>query len=158
MALLMLLGYLLCTVLLAWATLQQPYISKSLSSPPPQNPNNWVHSVIFKPQLKIQLTRSSYKVTSFLNFQPFLQGFQSVNKYLNDLWTDINNPSYFWQLFIPFAHVLIDPTLNDSHIENFLSSPACHLILRLYFFCNLDQEVLVISYSATLCMSSKNEV
>ena len=35
MALLMLLGYLVCNVLLAWATLQQPYISKSLSSPPP---------------------------------------------------------------------------------------------------------------------------
>ena len=35
MALLMLLGYLVCNVLLAWATLQQPYISKTLSSPPP---------------------------------------------------------------------------------------------------------------------------
>ena len=89
MALLMLLGYLVCNVLLAWATLQQPYISKSLSSSPPQNPNNWVPSVIFEPQPKIQLTCSSYKVTSFLDFQPFLQGFQSVNKYLNDLWTDI---------------------------------------------------------------------
>ena len=61
-----------------------------------------------------------------MDFQPFLQGFQSVNKYLNELWTDINNPSYFWQLSIPFAHVLIDPTLNDSHIENFLTSPKCH--------------------------------
>ena len=35
MALVMLLGYLVCNVLLAWATLQQPYISKTLSSPPP---------------------------------------------------------------------------------------------------------------------------
>ena len=61
-----------------------------------------------------------------MDFQPFLQGFQTVNKYLNELWTDINNPSYFWQLFIPFAHVLIDPTLNDSHIESFLTSPTCH--------------------------------
>ena len=34
MALLMLLGYLMCNVLLAWATLQQPYVSKTLSSPP----------------------------------------------------------------------------------------------------------------------------
>ena len=40
MVLLMLLGYLMCNVLLAWATLQQPYLSKTLSSPPPQNPNN----------------------------------------------------------------------------------------------------------------------
>ena len=126
MALLMLLGYLVCNVLLAWAMLQQPYISKSLSSPPPRNPNNWVHLVIFEPQLKIQLTHSSYKVTSFLDFQPFLQGFQTVNKYLNELCTDINNPSYFSQIFIPFAHVLIDPTHNDSHIEGFLTSPTCH--------------------------------
>ena len=82
--------------------------------------------VIFKPQPKIQLTHSSYKVTSFLNFQPFLYGFQSVNKYLNDLWTDINNPSYFHHLFISFVYVQIDPTANDSHIENFLKSPTCH--------------------------------
>ena len=95
MALLMLLGYLVCNILLARTTLQQPYISKTLSTPPPQNSNKWVHSVILEPQPKIQLARSSYKVTSFLDFQPFLQGFQSVNKYLNSLWTDINNPSYF---------------------------------------------------------------
>ena len=36
MALLMLLGYLMCNVVLAWVTLQQPYLSKSLSLPPPQ--------------------------------------------------------------------------------------------------------------------------
>ena len=45
MALLMLLGYLMCNVLLAWAMLQQPYISKTLSSPPPENKNDWVHFV-----------------------------------------------------------------------------------------------------------------
>ena len=49
MALLLLLGYVMCNVLLAWATLQQPYLFKTLSSPPPRNPNNWVHSVIFEP-------------------------------------------------------------------------------------------------------------
>ena len=122
----MLLGYFTCNVLIAWAMLQQPYISKTLSSPPPRNPNNWVHWVIFEPQPKIQLTCSSYKVTSLLDFQPFLYGFQSVNRYLNDLWTDVNNPSYFHHLFIPFAYVQIDPTANDSHIENFFKSPACH--------------------------------
>ena len=75
MALLVLLEYLVCNVLIAWAMLQQSYIPKTLLSPPPQNPNNWVHLVIFKPQPKIQLTHSSDKVTSFLDFQPFLQGF-----------------------------------------------------------------------------------
>ena len=82
---LVLFGYLMCNVLLAWATLHKPYIStpgQTLSSPQPQNKNEWVHSVIFEPQPKIQLTQLSYKVTSFLDFQPFLKGFQSVNEYL----------------------------------------------------------------------------
>ena len=61
-----------------------------------------------------------------MDFQPFLHGFQSVSNYLDNLWTDVNNPSYFQHLFIPFAHVLINPTINDSHIEDFLKSPACH--------------------------------
>ena len=82
-------------ILLAWATLQQPYISKSLLSPPPQNKNDWVHSVIFEPQPKMQLTRLAYKITLFLDFQPFLQGFQSVDNYIKDLTTDINNPLIF---------------------------------------------------------------
>ena len=103
----------------AGAMLQQPYLSKKLSSPPPQNPNNWIHSVIFEPQPKIQLTCSSYKVTSFLDFQPFIHGFQSVNNYLDNLWTDIQDHYYFRYLFVPLAHVVIDPTINKSHIENF---------------------------------------
>ena len=95
----------MCNVLLAWATLQQPYLSKMLSLPPPRNPNNWVHSVIFEPQPKIQLTCLSYKVTSFLDFQ---------------------NPYHFQYLFIPFAHIQINSTVNNSHIEKFLTSHACN--------------------------------
>ena len=52
-------GYLMYNVLLAWATLHQPYIStlkQTLSSPLLQNKNAWIHSVIFEPQPKIQLT------------------------------------------------------------------------------------------------------
>ena len=90
--------YFLGNILLAWATLQQPYITKSLSLPPPQNKNDWVHSVIFEPQPKMQLTRSSYKITSFLDFQPFLQGFQSVDNYIKDLITDIDNPHLFSEI------------------------------------------------------------
>ena len=127
MALLVSLEYLVCNVLIAWATLQQPYISKILSSPPPQNPNNWVHSVIFKPQPKIQLTWSSYKVISVLDFQPFLQGFQSVNEYLDNLMSDIDDPTYYQRLISPFRHVQITPLSNDTHIMKFLSSPAYNI-------------------------------
>ena len=125
MALLMLLGYLMCNVLLAWATLQQLYLSKMLSTPPLKNPNKWTHSVIFEPQPKIQLTHSSYKVTSFLDFQPFINGFQSVKNYLDNLWADIQDLYHFQYLFVPIAHMHIDPTANDSHIASFMKSHMC---------------------------------
>ena len=41
---------LLGDILLTWATLQQPYHVKSTFGSPPQNKNDWVHSVIFEPQ------------------------------------------------------------------------------------------------------------
>ena len=115
----------MCNVLLAWAALQQPYVTKTLSTPPPQNKNNWVHSVIFEPQPKIQLTRSSDKVASFLDFQPFLQGFQSVAKYLNDLMADIDDPTNYKRLISPFGDVQVTPLSNDTRIKKFLNSPAC---------------------------------
>ena len=92
---LVLIGTLLCNVLIAWVSLHKPFLyppGQSLSLPPLQNKNKWVHPVIFEPQPKIQLTQSSYKVTSFLDFQPFLKDFQSVYQYLEDLTKDLNNP------------------------------------------------------------------
>ena len=109
-----------------------PYIStpkQVLSSPVPQNKNEWVHSVIFEPQPKIQLTRSSYKATSFLDFQPFLSGFQSVNEYLKDLIKDINNPAYFQKIVSPFNNFQVTPLSNETVIWNFLNSPACKVNL-----------------------------
>ena len=116
---LVLFGYLLCNVLLAWATLHKPFLStprQTLSSLPPQNKNEWVHSVIFKPQLKIQLIQSSYKVTSFLDFQPFLKGFQSVDQHLRDLIEDINNPKNFQRIISPFKTFQVTPLSNESTI------------------------------------------
>ena len=118
--------YFLGNILLAWAMLQCPYISKTVSAPPPQNKNDWVHSVIFEPKPKLQLTRSSYKITSFIDFQPFLQSFKSVDKYIQDLMTDINNPTYFQKLITPFCDVQVTPLSTDDTIRKFLISPACH--------------------------------
>ena len=94
---------LLCNVPITWATLQEPSIpthGQSLSLPLPQNQNKWVHPVIFKQQPNIKLTQSSYKVTSFLDFQPFLGSFQAVNQYLEDFKKDLNNPNTFRNLFL----------------------------------------------------------
>ena len=109
----------MCNVLLAWATLQQPYLSKSLSPPPPKNPNKWMHSIIFEPQPQIL-------VTSILSFQPFLQGFQNVKNYLDQSWADIRDLFYYEYLITPIIqHMPIDPSINNSHIATFKNSHLC---------------------------------
>ena len=120
-------GYLLCNVLLAWATLHKPFINPwtnlILTSTTKQK---WMGTFsYFEPQLKIQLTRSSYKVTSFLDFQPFLKGFQSVNEYLRDLTEDIINPEYFQRIISPFKTFQVTPLSNESIILKYFKSHTC---------------------------------
>ena len=112
-------------ILLTWAMLQQPYKSKTLLVPPPQNKNDWVHSVIFEPQPRMLLTCSTYKITSFLDFQPFFQGFQTVDAYIKNLMLDITNPAYFRRLVAPFHNTPFIFGNNNSDVIKFLKSPGC---------------------------------
>ena len=73
----------------------------------------------------MQLTRSSYKMTSFLDFQPFLQGFQLVDAYIRNLMADIVDPTYFKRLVSPFHDVQFTLDTNDSNIAKFLNSSGC---------------------------------
>ena len=112
-------------ILLTWAMLHQPYMSKTLSALPPQNKNDRVHSVIFEPQPKMLLTRSAYKITSFLDFHPFLQGFKTVDTYIKNLMIDIANPAYFRRLVAPFHNTPFMFGNNNLDVMKFLKSPGC---------------------------------
>ena len=45
-----------------------------------------------------------------------------MNEYLNNLITDINNPTYFQKLISAFDDVQITPLSNDTYIRKFLNS------------------------------------
>ena len=145
-------GYLMCNVLLAWATLHQPYIStprQTLSSPlPTRTKMNGVHLVIFEPQPKIQLTRSSYKVTSFLDFQQFLRGFQSVNPVFERSCQRYQQPQLFsMELYHHSTIFKLHPQSNETIIWKFLNSPACRVNLyRCKSKIKLEQYRLEIQY------------
>ena len=49
-----------------------------------------------------------------------------MNEYLDDLMSDIDDPTYYQRLISPFRHVQITPLSNDMCIMKFLSSPACN--------------------------------
>ena len=54
-----------------------------------------------------------------------MQGFQSVDNYIKDLITDINNPTYFQKLVAPFLDNQVTPLSTHDTITTFLSSSAC---------------------------------
>ena len=54
---------------------------------PGQQPN----SVLFEPMVHIRLSRSTYKVTSFIEFAPYIQSFVNFEKYLSQFVKDIQD-------------------------------------------------------------------
>ena len=68
--------------------------TSELSDGPPLNSEQWIHSVIFEPLPKVKLTRSSYQVTTFLDFLLFLRGFEKVSDYIEQFKRDLDNPDY----------------------------------------------------------------
>ena len=116
---LFIIGTHLCNVLTAWATLHKPLLSppgQSLSLPPPQNKNKWIHPVIFEPQPKIQLTQSSYKVAFFLDYQPISWRTLIILHIFRDLYIRSNpfrSPPY-WTVQLsknPLTQKYVDITL-----------------------------------------------
>ena len=50
------------------------------------------HPVIFEPVSPIQLSRSIYKVTSYIEFAPYIQSFGKFEAYLVNVTNDLNSP------------------------------------------------------------------
>ena len=118
-----------------------------MSLPLPQHQNKWVHLVIFEPQPKIQLTWLSYKVTTFLDFQPFLESFQAIYQYLESFKKDLNNPQNMQKLVFENIPMHITPLLNNSYIHKYIDTELCRFN---HFPCtsklNIEQYKLEIQY------------
>ena len=56
-------------------------------------PGQQPHSVLFEPMVHIRLSRSTYKVTSFIEFAPYIQSFVNFEKYLDQFVKDIQDPA-----------------------------------------------------------------
>ena len=75
-----------------WAVLNNPLSPQvideqgdQMSLPPPENTADWVHSVIFEPMKAICLTHSTLKITTYIDFAPYLETFQTVHNYYKTL-------------------------------------------------------------------------
>ena len=107
---------------------EQPLFVSSateLSDIPPENRQEWLHPVIFEPQNKIQLTRSTYQVTTFLDFAPFVNGFNNVQNYIKDFKKDIHDPDYFSLIMHKSTNPHASPLLDEQDLVAFMQSAYC---------------------------------
>ena len=115
-------------VLIVVAQVEQPlFISSAaeLSDTPPENRQEWLHPVIFEPQNKIQLTCSTYQVTTFLDFAPFINGFNNVQNYIKNFKKDIHDPAYFSMIRHKSTNPRVSPLLNEQDFAAFMQSAYC---------------------------------
>ena len=60
---------------------------------------NRIEPIIFKPQRKIKLSRSTYKVTSYVDFKPYKQAFKQFGQYMRKFLADLHDPRYVATLY-----------------------------------------------------------
>ena len=53
---------------------------------------NKIEPIIFEPQRKIKLSRSTYKVTSYVDFKPYKQAFKQFGQYIRKFLADLHDP------------------------------------------------------------------
>ena len=58
-----------------------------------------VEPVIFEPQKKIRLSRSTYKVNSYIDFTPYKETFKQFGYYMVRFLKDIHDPHYVGNLY-----------------------------------------------------------
>ena len=58
-----------------------------------------IEPVIFEPQRKIKLSRSTYKVNSYLDFKPYKETFKQFGYYMNKFIIDLHDPHYVSTLY-----------------------------------------------------------
>ena len=115
-------------VLIDVAQVEQPVFVSSatgLSNAPPKNKQDWLHPVIFEPQNKIQLTCSTYQVMTFLDFTPFMNGFNNIQNYIKSFKEDISNPAYFSKIKHKSMNIGSSPLLDEQDLEAFMQSAYC---------------------------------
>ena len=58
-----------------------------------------IEPVIFEPQRKIKLSRSMYKVNSYIDFKPYKEAIKQFGHYMNRFIIDLHDPHYVSTLY-----------------------------------------------------------
>ena len=82
----------------------QPHGYEEMSEEHKIEVGNKIEPVIFEPQRKIKLSRSTYKVTSYVDFKPYKKAFKQFGQYMGRFLADLRDPHYISTLYNTGRH------------------------------------------------------
>ena len=69
-------------------------LDKEMSEIEPLKAGEMIEPVVFEPKRKIRLSRSTYKVNSYIDFRPYQNSFKKFETYLHRFSRDLRDPDY----------------------------------------------------------------
>ena len=125
---------------------QQFYGYEEMSEEHKIEVGNRIEPVIFEPQRKIKLSRSTYKVTSYVDFKPYKQAFKQFEQYIEKFLTDIRDPHYVSTLYKAGTKEK-DLLIKDKEVEakTFFTDDVC---TQLTYKCRVQNQFIQLKKEA----------
>ena len=124
---------------------QQPFGHEEMSEEHKIKVGNRIEPVIFEPQRKIKLSRSTYKVTSYVDFKPYKQSFKQFGQYMGKFLVDLHNPHYVSTLYNAGRYEG-DPLIRrGAGAKTFFTEATCR---QLTYKCRLQNQFIQLKREA----------
>ena len=107
---------------------------------------NRIEPVIFEPQQKIKLSRSTYKVTSYVDFQPYKQSFKQFGQYMGKFLVDLHDPNYINTLYNMERHEGEPLIRRGAGAKSFFTEASCR---QTTYKCRLQNQFIQFKMEAT---------
>ena len=124
---------------------QQPFGHEEMSEEHRMKVGNRIEPVIFEPQWKIKLSRSTYKVTSYVDFKPYKQSFKQFGQYMGKFLVDLRDPHYVSTLY-KAGRYEGDPLIRrGAEAKTFFTETTCR---QLTYKCRIQNQFIQLKREA----------
>ena len=124
---------------------QQPIGHEEMSEEHQIKVGNRIEPVIFEPQQKIKLSRSTFKVTSYVDFKPYEQSFKQFGQYMEKFLADLHDPHYVSTLYKAETSEG-DPIIRkDAKAKTFFTETTCR---QLTYKCRIQNQFVQLKREA----------
>ena len=124
---------------------QKLYGNEEMSEEHKIKVGNRIEPVIFEPQRKIKLSRSTYKVTSYVDFKPYKQSFKQFGQYMGKFLDDLRDPRYVSTLYKAGTSEE-DPLIEEGvKAKTFFTETTCR---QLTYKCRIQNQFIQLKREA----------